>query len=169
MSRAMTCLIEINRSTPSAARLYQAARRLRQCEAVCLVHVIASGRAAEVEAGQRVLREAVRSLRRLDGDAVVTARLEIGDTAERIAAVADEFDAGLIVMGAYGEGDYPYLTRIGRTAGATLARTLRPVLLVSSVGAKLHRPWRSRRSGPIPTAPPPGVALASLQTLPSPL
>jgi nucleotide-binding universal stress UspA family protein len=165
----MTCLIEVNRSTLSAGRLYQAARRLRRCATACVVHVIASGRAAEVEAGRRLLREAARALQWLDGELVVAARLEIGETAERIVAVAEESGAALIVMAAHGEGDFPYLTRMGRVAGETLERGLRPVLLVSPVGAKLHRPRRSRWRVRPQTSARPGRACAPLQTLSAPL
>ena len=151
----MTCLIEINRTTPSLGLLYEAARQYRHCGAICLVHAIASGRPAEVEAGQRVLGEAARALRRRDRDLSIEARLEIGDTAEQLLRVAEEIQPALIVMSAHGEGDFPRLRSLGRVAGETLARGCRPVLLVSPTGNKLFRPRRSgarRRVAPSPQA-----------------
>jgi nucleotide-binding universal stress UspA family protein len=133
----MTCVIAVDRSTGSPERLLQAASRLGSPESVCLVHVIPSGRTAEVEAGQRLLRDAARSVQRADRTVAVTARLEIGDAAEQLVRVADELDSDVIVMASHGEGDFPYLSGIGRTALATREQAHRPVLLVSSQEAVL--------------------------------
>ncbi len=128
----MTCVIAVDRSTGSPERLIQAASHLGPCADVCLVHVIPSGRTAEVEAGQRLLRDAARSVQRLDRTLVVTARMEIGEAAEQIVRVAEELGADLIVMASHGDGDFPYLSGVGRTALATREQARRPVLLVSS-------------------------------------
>ena len=125
--RGMTCVIAVDRSTGSPERLLQAACRLQPCSAVCLVHVIPSGRTAEVEAGQRLLRDAARAVERLERNLAVTARMEIGDAAEQLVRVADELDADLIVMASHGDGDFPYLSGIGRTALATREQAGRPV------------------------------------------
>lgn len=155
MPHAMTCLIPIDRGASTPEKLYRAAARLRRCERVCLLHVIPSGRAAEVEAGLRVLRDAARALHRLARDLPVEARLEIGEPAECTARLADEIGADLIVAAAYGESDFPYLTGVGRTARAIIDGSRRPVLLVSPVGATLHRPRRTRRHQPPSITPPP--------------
>lgn len=169
----MTCLIEINRTTGPPELLYEAARRYRSCGGVCLLHAIASGRPAEVEAGQRVLLEAARAVRRLDRDLSIEARLEIGDTVERLLGVADEIQPALIVMSAHGEGDFPRLSSLGRVARETLERGCRPVLLVSPSGNKLSRPrgpGRRRRAGAKRFAAAPAARVASsLQTAPASL
>jgi nucleotide-binding universal stress UspA family protein len=168
----MTCLIEVDRGPGSASRLYHAARRIQECEVVCLLHVIPSGRAAVVEAGQRVLREAARTLHRLDRRLNIEARLEIGEAAERIVSVADAIGADLIVVAAHGEGDFPYLTRLGRTARGALEQGHRPVLLVSPHETQLYRPHPGacRRTPAIPHVPSArGGASSSLQTSPAPL
>jgi nucleotide-binding universal stress UspA family protein len=145
----MTCLIQINRTSTSLAGLYAAASRYRRCRAACLLHVIPSGRPAEVEAGQRVLSEAVRKFRSLDREIRVEGRLEIGAIAEQIVQVAEEIDAALIVMSAYGDGEFPQLGvpllgGLGRVARFALERGRRPVLLVSAADETLYRPGRSR-------------------------
>jgi nucleotide-binding universal stress UspA family protein len=169
----MTCLIEINRTSPSPALLYEAACRYRRCSRICLVHAIASGRLAEVEAGQRILLEAARAMRRLDRELSIEARLEIGETAERLLRVAEEIQPALIVMSAHGEGDFPRLSSLGRVARATLEHGQRPILLVSPAGNRLHRPHRTgarRRVAASPHTGFPAVRAASpLQTAPSPL
>lgn len=140
----MICLIEINQTTPSPGVLYEAACRYRECRTVCLVHVIASGRPAEVEVGQRLLLEAARALRRLDRGLSIEARLEIGETADGLLRVADEIDPALIVMNAHGEGDFPRVGAVGRAARRMLAHGCRPVLLVAPSGNRLCRPQRSQ-------------------------
>ena len=162
----VSCLIEINHVTPSIQALYEAACRHGRCRSVCLVHTIASGRSAEVEAGQRLLVEPMRSLRFLDRDLTVEARLEIGDTPERMLELAEEIQADRIVMSAHGEGEFPRLEALGQTAWRVLDRSLVPVLLVSPAGDQLCRPnWiRSRRRGL--TAP---RARASIRIASSPL
>jgi nucleotide-binding universal stress UspA family protein len=167
----MTCLIAVDRG--SVERLYRAATRVRKCEEICLVHVITSGRAAEVEAGQRVLREAARGLHRLESRLRIEAQLEVGGVAGQITQVADERGARLIVMAAYGEDDFPYLAGRGRAAQAVLARTRQPLLLVGPTGAKLHRPRRSSRRRRVVASPPRQSVLAwgrsPLQTTVAPL
>jgi nucleotide-binding universal stress UspA family protein len=169
----MTCVIEINRTSPSPALLYEAACRYRRCGEIYLVHAIASGRPAEVEAGQRLLLEAARTLRRLNRELSIEARLEIGETAERLLRVAEEIQPALIVMSAHGEGDFPRLGSLGRVARVTLEQGQRPILLVSPSGNRLCRPQRSaarRRVAASSHYRSPTVRAASpLQTAPSPL
>jgi nucleotide-binding universal stress UspA family protein len=171
MPRAMTCLISIDRGASAAEKLYRAATRLRRCDRVCLLHTIPSGRAAEVEASLRVLREAARALQRLTRDLPVEARLEIGEPAECTARLADEIGADLIVTAAHGESDFPHLTGMGRTARATLSQARRPVLLVSPAGTTLHRPSRASRCQPTSFPLPPACrwSRSSLQLSPVPL
>lgn len=172
MPDAMICLIAIDRSSPAPEELYRAASRLRRCEQVCLLHVIPSGRAAEVEAGLRVLRDAARVLHRQARHLSIEARLEIGDPAERAAQLADEIGADLIAVSAHGESDFPYLTGLGRAARATLEQARRPVLLVSPSGAELRRPSRASRRQPRPPSCLPRGGRWSrspLQTAPAPL
>jgi nucleotide-binding universal stress UspA family protein len=162
----MTCLIEINQTTPSPRLLYEAACRHRECRAVYLVHVIASGRPAEVEAGQRLLAEAARALRRWNQRLSVEARLEIGETAAGLLRVAAEIQPALIVMSAHGEGDFPRLYELGRAARRVLEQGCRPVLFVSPCGDRLRRPRRG------PTPPPRSLvtrAPSSLQSAAAPL
>ncbi len=143
MERALTCLIELNRSSSAPERLYRAASRLRRCSSVCLLHVVASGRTAEVEAGQRVLRDARRALHRLAPRLAVVARLEIGEGVARLLSVAEEIGADVMVMDAHGDGEFPRVEPIGRQARMVLEQGRRPVLLVSPVSAALRRPRRS--------------------------
>jgi nucleotide-binding universal stress UspA family protein len=169
----MTCLMEINRTSPSPALLYEAACRYRRCGEICLVHAVASGRPAEVEAGQRVLLEAARTLRRLNRELAIETRLEIGETAERLLRVAKEIHPALIVMSAHGEGDFPRLGSLGRVARDTLEQGQRPILLVSPSGNRLCRPHRSearrRMAAPSPFRSPTLRAASPLQTATSPL
>jgi hypothetical protein len=169
MGRQRTCLIEVGHSTPSPERLYRAASRFRRCRAVCLLHVIASGRPAEVEAGRRVLRDAVRAVCRLDRGLVVEGRLEIGNPVERCLTVAEEIDAALIVREAHGDGEFPRLSPVGRGASQTLERSPRPVLLVSAAGDSLHRPRRAARRSLARLQPMLRPRPSSLQTPASPL
>lgn len=148
----MIGLIEVNRVTSPLAVLYRELSRFPDCRAICLLHVIASGRPAEVESGQRVLRAALRALRALDPKLAVEARLEIGQRGERLLRVAEEIGAGLIVMAAHGEGEFPRLSGAakeggapGRVARGVVEQRGRPVLVVSPGGSKLYQP---RRSGP---------------------
>jgi nucleotide-binding universal stress UspA family protein len=136
----VSCLIEVHPAAPSARALYEAVSRLARCGSVCLLHTVASGRPAEVEAGKRFLLETGRALRRLDRRLIVDARLEIGDAAARLLQVAEEIRPELIVVSAHGEGEFPRLEAIGRTARAVLEWGRLPVLLVSPEGGELCRP-----------------------------
>jgi len=163
----VSCLIEVHPAAPSVRALYEAVSSLARCGSVCLLHTVASGRSAEVEAGKRFLREANRALRRLDRHLVVDARLEIGDGAARLLQVAAETRPEIIVVSTHGEGEFPRLESVGRTARTVLEWGRVPVLLVSPEGGELCPPRPlpplARSSFPIPRSSrclPPG----SLQT-----
>jgi len=140
----VSCLIEVHRAAPPARALYEAARRCGRCDSVCLLYTAASGRPAELEAGKRLLLDSVRALHRLDRRLVVDARLEIGDKAERLLHVAEEIRPELIVISAHGEGEFPRLEAVGRTARTVLEWGCLPVLLVSPKGQELCDPHRHR-------------------------
>jgi hypothetical protein len=150
----VSCLIEVHPAAPSVRALYEAVSRLTPCGSVCLLHTVASGRSAEVEAGKRFLREAGRALRRLDRRLVVVARLEIGDAAARLLQAAAETCPEIIVLSTHGEGEFPRLASVGRTARKVLEWGCVPVVLVSPEGGELRelRPLRppARSSFPIP-------------------
>jgi len=146
--------MEVHPAAPSVRALYEAVSPLTRCGSVCLLHTVASGRSAEVEAGKRFLREAGRALRRLDRHLVVDTRLEIGDAAARLLQVAAEIRSELIVVSTHGEGEFPRLESVGRTARTVLEWGRVPVVLVSPESGELcqPRPLQSpaRASFPIP-------------------
>jgi nucleotide-binding universal stress UspA family protein len=98
-----------------------------------LLSVSLSGREADREAARNVLNEALYTLGEEQGT-ILRTRLEIGDPAEVIARVAAEEGAEVIMMPAYGDGEFPRLQELGYAAHQVSHRTTIPILIKSPVG-----------------------------------
>jgi nucleotide-binding universal stress UspA family protein len=114
--------------------LLEYVRTIREGEGeYVLLSVSLSGREADLEAARNVLNEALHTLGE-EPTAVLRTRLEIGYPAEVIARVANEEAADVIMMPAYGDGEFPRLKDLGDVAHEVAHRTNIPILIKSPVG-----------------------------------
>lgn len=98
-----------------------------------LLGVSLSGRAAELQATENLLNEALSALTE-EPDARYRTRLEIGDPVEVIPRIAEEIEASVIMMPAHGDGEFPRLQELGGVAHAVAHRTNIPILIASPSG-----------------------------------
>jgi nucleotide-binding universal stress UspA family protein len=89
------------------------------------------------EEADKVLSPALAALKDAGVDAVRS--LCVGRPSEKIAQMADEGGADLIVIGSHGHGSLAGLV-LGSTAHETLARTRRPILLLRDTASGLRDP-----------------------------
>jgi nucleotide-binding universal stress UspA family protein len=98
-----------------------------------LLSISLSGREADRAVAERVLTEALQTLGARPGPGL-SARMEIGDPADVIARVVDEERPDVIMMPAYGDGDFPRLQELGTLAREIAHRTNIPLVIASPAG-----------------------------------
>jgi nucleotide-binding universal stress UspA family protein len=98
-----------------------------------LLSISLSGREADRAVAERVLAEGLQTLGAKPGPGLRT-RLEIGDPAEVIARVVREERPDVIMMPAYGDGEFPRLQELGALAREIAQRTNIPLVIASPVG-----------------------------------
>ena len=107
-------------------------------------------RARAIEAGRRLLGEAAGELlddTRTEALEGAQTRVDFGDPARRLATVADEIEAGMIVVGTRGRG-LPKVALAGSVSQTLAAEESRPILIVpadTEIANRARRP--SERGG----------------------
>jgi nucleotide-binding universal stress UspA family protein len=133
----MKWVVDVKEGSCAQAALDFALRVMPDGGEIVLVHVSPSARATDTSRAEHALEKAydrAAQYPRLQ----ITRRLEIGNSAERVAAVAEEVGADRIVLGAHDAGSMPYLERVSPDAERLMALTQVPVVLITSGGEILH-------------------------------
>lgn len=130
--------IDFREASVAAARW--AATRLAPKAELVLVHVLhvdesprwarpRSPPKSVVALAREAAEQRLRELARTVGAPLVFPEVEVGEPADRIAAIAADFDAGLVVVGPHG-GRPPRWSLLGSTAERVVRASDRPVLVV---------------------------------------
>lgn len=142
----MVTLVEVDGSQASRHALQYAVRSHAPDTELLLLYVAASGRQSELETGRYWLEDGRRTCE-VACDVQIRTRLEVGDPAETIPAVADAENADLIVIGSHGIDGFPHVESLGGIARQLLTDVGRRVVVISPQGTEMGPNTRLRNAG----------------------
>jgi len=143
----MVTLVDLDGSQSSRQALQYAVRSHAPDTELLLLYVAASGRQSELETGRYLLEDGRRTCAVLARDVQIRTRLEVGDPAETIPAVAAAENADLIVIGSHGIDGFPHVEALGQTARQLLTDGGRRVVIISPMGTEMGPNTRLRNTG----------------------
>jgi nucleotide-binding universal stress UspA family protein len=136
--RPVVTLVEVDGSQASRKALQYAMRSQAPDSELLLVYVSRSGRQGELETGRFFLEDGRRACEVMAGDVQIRTRLEVGDPAETIPAVAEAENADLIIIGSHGVDGFPHVEAIGQTARRLATNPKRRVVVISPTGSEMY-------------------------------
>jgi nucleotide-binding universal stress UspA family protein len=143
----MVTLVEVDGSQSSRRALLYAVRSHAPDTELLLLYVAASGRQRELETGRYLLEDGRRTCEVMASDVQIRTRLEVGDPAETIPAVAEDENADLIVIGSHGVDGFPHVEALGQTARQLLTDSGRRVVIISPTGTEMSANTTLRNAG----------------------
>ncbi len=132
----MTTLVPIDGSRSSEEAVRYAVRTQPGGD-VLLLYIAPSGREVDLERGRFFLEDGRKTCRELAPGADIHTRLEVGDRCAKLAEVADEAHADLVVLGAHGVSGLPFVERYSTDAADLAGGIHRPVVMVLPSGRRL--------------------------------
>jgi nucleotide-binding universal stress UspA family protein len=142
----MVTLVEVDGSQSSRQALQYAVRSHAPDTELLLLYVAASGRQSELETGRYLLEDGRRTCEVMTRDVQIRTRLEVGNPAQTIPAVADAENADLIVIGSHGIDGFPHVQGLGQTARQLMMGGGRRVIVISPTGTEVSPKTRQRNT-----------------------